>query len=197
LKIIKHRVNEINELISTPRNLGVEIDIRTSNTEIIISHDPFSLGTSFSKWLEYFNHSFLIINVKEDGLETFVLDLLNKHGIKNFFFLDQSMPSIFKSSQKWPEFCCSRVSEVESVETVLNLKVGWVWFDSHSGDWTYLRETFKKLSNLNIKKCLVSPELQRSNSESELLELRKIITDAEINFDAVCTKFPNKWEVNN
>jgi len=195
LKIIKHRVNKIDDLISTPSNFGVEIDIRTSGTELIISHDPFNPGTSFSKWLEHYSHSCLIINVKEDGLETFILDLLNKYEIKNFFFLDQSFPSLFKSSKKWPELCCARVSEVESVETVLNLDVGWIWFDSHSGDWSYLRESFEKLSRVNIKKCLVSPELQRSHSESELTLLKKIINDSSINFDAVCTKFPNKWEL--
>ena len=197
MKIIKHRVNQIDELISTPSNFGVEIDVRTSDAELIISHEPFSSGTSFSKWLEHYSHSCLIINVKEDGLETFVLDLLNKYEIENFFFLDQSFPSLFKASKKFPELCCARVSEVESVETVLNLNVGWVWFDSHSGDWNYLHEAFEKLSSMNVKKCLVSPELQRTNSDSELTLLRNIINDSSINFDAVCTKFPYKWELSN
>jgi hypothetical protein len=74
----------LDELISTPSNFGVEIDVRTSDAELIISHEPFSSGTSFSKWLEHYSHSCLIINVKEDGLETFVLDLLNKYEIENF-----------------------------------------------------------------------------------------------------------------
>ena len=197
MKIVKHRVNRISELIATPSHFGVEVDIRSSDIELIVSHDPFGPGTSFSKWLEYYNHNFLIVNVKEDGLERFVLDLLAEYKVKKFFFLDQSIPSLFKFSDNWSEFCCARVSDVESVETVLNLKVGWVWFDSHTGDWSYLQEAFKKLSGLNVKKCLVSPELQRPNSESELLVLKKFIDDSAFDFNAVCTKYPQKWESNN
>jgi len=195
LKIIKHRVNTIDELIATPTHMGVEIDIRTYGTRLVISHDPFDPGTSFSKWIEHYNHNFLIINVKEDGLETSVLNLLNEYKIKDFFFLDQSFPTLFKFSKIFSEFCCARVSDIESFETVLKLKVGWVWFDSHTGDWSYLREAFKQLANMNVNKCLVSPELQRSNFESELLVLKRLIVSLPVNFDAVCTKYPKQWEL--
>ena len=191
--IIKHRVNNLSELISTPHYLGVEIDLRTRDSELIIDHDPFSTGVSFSKWLEYYNHKFLIINVKEEGLESFAMNLMEKFNIKDFFFLDQSFPALYKASKVFPEFICARVSDVESVETALNLNVSWIWFDSHTGDWSYLPEVFKKLSTISVRKCLVSPELQRTNSESETMILKKIIQDSIINFDAVCTKLPEKW----
>jgi hypothetical protein len=194
LKIIKHRVNNIDDLILTPTNFGVEIDIRTNGSELIINHDPFESGTVFSDWLENYSHNFLVINVKEDGLEAFVLDLLKKHNVKEFFFLDQPIPSLFKSSKLWPKFCCARVSDIESIDTVLNLNVGWAWFDSLNGDWSYMDMAFKKLSGLNVKKCLVSPELHRLDSDSEVLNLKRLIVDLEIEFDAVCTKFPESWE---
>ena len=191
--IIKHRVNNLSELILTPHYLGVEIDLRTRDSELIIDHDPFSAGVSFSKWLEHYNHKFLIINVKEEGLESFAMNLMEKFNIKDFFFLDQSFPALYKTSKVFPEFICARVSDVESVETALNLNVSWIWFDSHTGDWSYLPEVFKKLSTINVRKCLVSPELQRTNSESETMILKKIIQDSIINFDAVCTKLPEEW----
>lgn len=196
MRIIKHRVNTLNDLISTPRNLGVEIDIRTYGSNLIVSHDPFVPGIIFSNWLESYSHNLLIINVKEDGLEEHVMTLLKQYNIENFFFLDQPIPSLYKTSLLYPEFSCARVSEIEPIETALNLKVGWIWFDSLTGDWSYLHKAFEKLAGLNIKKCLVSPELHRVNSESELLTLKKSISDLEINFEAVCTKYHEKWEQN-
>jgi hypothetical protein len=194
LRIIKHRANSINDLISIPRYLGVEIDVRTFGLELIVSHDPFAPGVIFSQWLENYSHNFLIVNVKEDGLEKFVLDLLEKHQINDFFFLDQPIPSLYKSSKLWPDFCCARVSDIEPVESALNLSVGWFWFDSITGDWSYLKNAFEKISGLTVKKCLVSPELHRKNSESELLALKDRIKDLGIIFDAVCTKYPEKWK---
>jgi hypothetical protein len=88
LIIIKHRVNTINEIISTPYSYGVEIDLRTFGSEIIIHHDPFHEGVKFSEWLQYYNHKFLVLNVKEDGLETFISELIEKFKVKNYFFLD-------------------------------------------------------------------------------------------------------------
>lgn len=194
MRIIKHRVNSLDDLISTPRHLGVEIDIRTFGPDLILSHDPFVPGVTFSKWLENYSHDFLIVNVKEDGLEEFVMNLLEQHKVNDFFFLDQPIPSLYKTSKLWPDFCCARVSEIEPIQAALNLNVNWIWFDSITGDWNYLNEASKKLSDSTVKKCLVSPELHRKNSESELLALKNSIKGLGVNFEAVCTKYPEKWE---
>ena len=122
---------------------------------------------------------------------------MKEHKIENFFFLDQAFPTLFKSSKIWPKFCCARVSDIESFETVLKLDVGWIWFDSHTGDWSYLREASKQLSSMSVNKCLVSPELQRSDFKSELLELKESIIGLSLNFEAVCTKYPTQWELIN
>lgn len=195
--IIKHRVNAVSDLIATPKHLGVEIDLRSNDSELILNHDPFGDGTSFSEWLKKYDHSFLIINVKEEGLETSALDLMKEFDIKKFFFLDQSFPALYKSSKIYPQFICARVSDIESVQTALKLNIGWIWFDSLTGDWSYLDDTVELLSKKNVMKCLVSPELQRSGSESELLALKHLIRKSKMNFDAVCTKYPEKWELPN
>jgi hypothetical protein len=191
--IIKHRVNSIEDLINTPNHLGVEIDLRSSDSELIISHDPFSKGVSFKKWLKYYKHAFLILNVKEEGLEKFAVNLLKEFEVNTFFFLDQSMPSLYKMSKVLPELCCSRVSEIESIENVLKLNVAWVWFDSHSGNWEYIQGATERIANTGIKKCLVSPELQRPNYEGEINSLKNLISQYKIKFEAVCTKYPEKW----
>lgn len=191
--IIKHRVNTIQELKSTERKFGVEIDIRTLGVDLIVQHEPFIPGVKLSEWLKHFEHQILVINLKEDGLEKAILNLMIEFNITNFFFLDQSMSSFYKTSLVYPNFCSARVSDIESVETILNFTSGWVWFDSHSGNWDYLKKTLSELSKIKVKKCLMSPELQRDNSEKELNNLKLLIDQFSFSFEAVCTKYPEKW----
>ena len=191
--LIRHRINSINELLNISSDYGIEIDLRSFGQELILEHDPFRNGTKFSEWLKHYRHKFLIVNLKEDGLETKAIDILNDFGIRNFFFLDQSFPSLYKLSRIAPKYCSARVSDFEPIKSALILKPGWLWFDSHSGDWDYLVETFNLINKKNIKTCLVSPELQRENSKTELGELKSILSKYSIKFDAVCTKFPDIW----
>jgi len=191
--VIKHRVNTIDDLKQTEQNFGVEIDIRTSGRDLIVHHDPFESGVKLTEWLKHFQHKLLILNVKEDGLEYFIYDSIRKLNIVNFFFLDQSFPSLYKFSKNFPEFCAARVSDIETIETALNLKAGWIWFDSHTGNWDYLSTISHKYLDIPAKKCLVSPELQRTNYENELINLKNSIDTLSFKFEAVCTKLPNRW----
>ncbi len=52
--IIKHRVNTIKDLKKTDKNFGVEIDLRSSQSDIYLHHDPFKKGELFNKWAKSF-----------------------------------------------------------------------------------------------------------------------------------------------
>ena len=44
---------------------GIEIDLRDNlNGEIYISHDPFKNGENLDTFLNFYNHSFIILNIK-------------------------------------------------------------------------------------------------------------------------------------
>ena len=186
-------MNSINDLLNTSSDYGVEIDLRSMGQELVLEHDPFRNGIKFSDWLKHYHHKYLIVNLKEDGLETKAIDILKIFGIQNFFFLDQSFPALYKLSRIAPEYCSARVSDFEPIIPALSLKPGWLWFDSHSGDWEYLIDSFEAIKNIQIKTCLVSPELQRLDGTHELEILKSILIKYAINFDAVCTKFPDLW----
>ena len=62
--IICHRRNTIKQLLDTPVEYGIEIDVRTFNNKIILNHDPLKKGVILNKWIKKFNHKFLIINIK-------------------------------------------------------------------------------------------------------------------------------------
>lgn len=192
--IIQHRVNDITKLLQTPKNLGVEVDIRSDSNHLYLAHDPFGAGTSFSEYLDHFDHAFIVLNVKEEGLEQRCLDQLNERGIKNYFFLDQSMPFLIRRGIQGAKDGACRVSEYESLSTVENLggMCEWVWLDSfHPGQSTVAM--LSQLKNLGLRICLVSPELHGTHREGETAQLVDEIKNTNSTIDAVCTKFPELW----
>ena len=193
MEVICHRRNTIELLNSTPTSMGVEIDIRTFNKKLVIHHDPFFEGVDFEEWIKIYNHGTLILNVKEEGLERHILEILSKFRINKFFFLDQSFPFLIKTVKEGESRCAIRLSEYESIETVLNLKnlVEWVWVDFFS-KFPLNQNSFNKLKSNKFKICLVSPELQ-GFSENYIDTIKKILIEEKITIDAVCTKQPLKW----
>ena len=143
----------------------------------------------------YHPHVFgwLIINLKEEGLENKIISYLKEFNIKSYFFLDQSFPFLLKTVNGGNPNCAVRVSEYESVETALNLKnkIKWVWVDLFNV-FPLSFQNYKDLKEANFKLCLVSPELQRNNIKIE--KLKKFLTKNFFYFDAVCTKFPEAWQ---
>ena len=95
--IIKHRVNTIKEVKKIDNKFGIEIDLRSNKSKIYLHHDPFKKGEEFSKWIKFYNHRLLILNVKEEGLEKKILSTLKKYKINNYFFHDQTFSSMLKN----------------------------------------------------------------------------------------------------
>ena len=194
MKIYSHRVNTISALERIEPSYGVEIDLRTKGGNLILSHDPFVEGELFSEWLKYWRGQSLILNVKEDALENSILEHLLQFGITDFFFLDQSYPSIRRTINMGVTQVASRVSDFEDVQTSLKSGSDWVWLDSFSGNWEYLKVAVPAINQNGQKTCLVSPELQRMDSAEELASLQEMIEKSNFEIYSVCTKVPGNWE---
>lgn len=195
MNFISHRRNTIEELNTTPTEYGVEVDIRSDNGKLIIHHDPFASGDDFEEWIQHYQHDTLILNVKEEGLEARLIDLMKKYGLENYFFLDQSFPFLVKWSKLGERRCAVRVSEFESIETALTLagKIDWVWVDCFT-KFPLSGEDAKRLQDADFKLCLVSPELQGRAAEIAIPELAKLLAEHQIAADAICTKKPEIWK---
>lgn len=195
MKIVVHRRNKRSELDSTDRKFGVEVDLRSSSGRLITAHDPFSPGEDFESWLTGFCHSTLIINVKEDGLEDRIILTLEARGIRDFFLLDQSFPSIVRSAQSGETRSAVRVSEFESLETALALagRVRWVWIDSFKR-FPLSEEGTARIVDAGFMTCVVSPELQGRNPIHEVPQLLDMFDEWKVDIDAVCTKRPDLWQ---
>lgn len=195
MKLISHRRNTRAELAATPTRYGVEVDVRSRGPELIIHHDAFVDGESFDDWIAGYRHGTLILNVKEEGLEARLIELMRKHGIDDYFFLDQSFPFLVKWSKLGERRCAVRVSEFEAVETALTLagKVDWVWVDCFTR-FPLEGADAQRLKAAGFKLCLVSPELQGRQAEAEIPQLIALLRQRGIDADAVCTKRPDLWE---
>lgn len=190
IKIV-HRVNTVANLLNIPNHLGVEIDLRAEGKDIIIHHDPFQKGELFKDYLKSYSHAFLILNIKTEGIEPQVQEILNKFKVENYFYLDVSQPFMIKYAfNDWSNLAV-RVSEFESVESALRLsgKVDWVWVDCFKGFPISLEEL--KILHNHFKVCWVSPELQKHPKEW-IKEFKVLLGD--FTPDAVCTKFPDLWD---
>lgn len=195
MKLISHRLNTVAELLATDPKYGVEVDIRSEGTRLIIHHDPFVTGESFDEWIDKYRHGTLILNVKEEGLEARLISLMESKGIDDYFFLDQSFPFLVKWSKAGVHKCAVRVSEFESVDTALTLagKVDWIWVDCFNY-FPVTEQDAQKLKSAGFKLCLVSPELQGRDANIEIPKLVSLLRERNIFADAVCTKRPDLWE---
>lgn len=184
-----HRVNTLSALKEVPSHLGIEFDVRESPIGPLVTHDPWTTGVPLREFLEACDHAFYIVNIKCEGIEFEVLELLDTYAIQNFFLLDCSFPMLVKLARRGERRLAVRVSEYESIKTALALKglVDWVWVDVFSHIPLSPTECFV-LRQAGFRLCLVSPELQ--GRPQDLEAYRKAIGDQ---MDMVCTKVPTAW----
>lgn len=154
-------------------------------------------GDDFDQWLtEYKKYGLvgpLILNTKEDGLESYCLEQLRAQGIKNYFFLDTTIPTLVKWTHKknLPNFAV-RFSAYEPLSSILAFakKASWVWVDCFDGIPPDPRDVAELKNFFRI--CLVSPELQMGIT-ADLAEKIRHFSPLLSMIDAVCTKNPELW----
>lgn len=195
MKLIAHRRNTIADLRSTDPAHGVEVDIRSEGQRLIIHHDPCVPGEDFNQWMKDYRHGTLILNVKEEGLESRLLAAMEAAGVGDFFFLDQSFPFLVKWAAAGERRCAVRVSEYESISTAMSLagRVDWVWVDCFTR-FPLSRDDAVSLQDAGFRLCVVSPELQGRPAEEGISAIIALMKERMISPDAVCSKRPDLWE---
>ena len=192
--LIAHRINSSKELAQIPKDSGIEVDLRDSEKGLILSHDPFSDGELFENFIQNYEHKKIILNIKSERIEYKVLEILEKYQINDYFFLDSSFPMIIDLSKKGIKNIAARISEFESIGSInlISERVNWIWLDSFNSFYLSKKEV-KEIKELNLKTCLVSPELQGREHEIESYSTK--MKSLGLKVDAICTKFPNfsRW----
>lgn len=157
MEIVIHRVNQRQRLRDIPERFGAEIDLRADGSRLVLNHDPFCGGEDFSTWLEDYRHGLLVLNIKEAGIETEAIRLVEARGIRRFFLLDVEFPYLYRASRAGERRIAMRYSEDETIETTVNYRgrVDWVWIDTN----TRLPLDPATVTQLaGFQTCLVCPE---------------------------------------
>lgn len=191
---IQHRVNSLVQLEQLNPEYGAEIDLRSNSQSgrIHLHHDPFSEGEDFERWIAtYAGRGIkgpLILNTKEDGLEKRIMDLCEEYGVRNFFFLDTTIPTLVKWAviNSESRFAC-RLSAYEPKASTSKFKgkVDWLWVDCFNGISLPIDDAVELAKDFKL--CLVSPELHSvPDVDPKFQDWLEIA-------DAICTKKPEYW----
>ena len=168
---------------------GFETDFRDCKREILISHNP-PVGNEVTadKVLEMYHqfgsHATLALNIKADGLQDMMQQLLQKYEIKNYFFFDMSVCDTVLYAEKNMTIA-TRISEYEQ-ETPFWHDSEFVWLDYFRKDPT--EEEILKYLNAGKKVCIVSPDLHNRDYNDCWYQLKKIKCDNLY----LCTDYPDE-----
>lgn len=189
MELIAHRRNRLAELTATPASFGVEVDIRSRGSDLILQHDPFADGERLLDWIRGYRHGTLILNVKEEGLEDRLTELMREYAVPSWFFLDQSVPFLLRGARRGLRSSAVRVSEYEPVDGALTLagQIDWVWVDCFTR-FPLDHTAWRRLRDAGFRLCLVSPELQGRQAPEEVRSIRRTLAGWGEKPDAVCTK---------
>ena len=193
MEIVIHRVNKVKNLMEIPKNYGCELDIRAQGSKLILHHDPYANGDFLDDYLDAYQHGLLVLNIKEAGIESDVLNAVRSRGIDRYFLLDVEFPYIYRASRAGERAIAIRYSEDEPIELVNHYasKVDWVWIDTN----TILplnSEIVHQLKGMNT--CLVCPE--RWGRPDDILAYRQKMKALDFMPTAVMTHkdLVHKWE---
>jgi len=188
MKIISHRglwkeKKDKNSLLSFKESIdsgyGFEIDIRSFENELIVSHDPLKRSdlqisnaknpkTYFIEVLTYYklqkSNVTLAINIKEDGLASILSPLLHEYEVSNYFVFDMSIPDTIAYKNEEINFF-SRQSEYEMTVSLYKNSSG-VWLDEFNLHWI-TSEILEGHLREGKKVCIVSPDLHKRDYTDE------------------------------
>lgn len=189
---IAHCINTTEQLVAVPVEYGIEVDLRDSGDRIVLQHDPYiqQSAEDFEHFLESYRHRLIILNIKSERIELRVREMMQRHGIQEYFFLDSSFPMLRMLATQGEKRLAVRFSEVEPIESALAVAgmVEWVWVDCFTR-MPLTHESYQALKQ-HFKLCIVSPELQGRGVDS-IREFADQLRPYQV--DAVCTKRPDLW----
>lgn len=200
MKIIAHRgfwgnsiaKNSLDAFAKALDNgFGIETDVRDCQGELVISHDlptqdALPLDDFFNLYKKY-DHAYpLALNIKSDGLQIKLKQLITQYQIKNYFVFDMSVPDgLHYLKNNMTVF--TRESEYELSPSFYEHSVG-VWLDEFHMRWIDKKIILKHVQNRKIV-CVVSPELHKRSYEQEWNEYRDM--ERELGQCLmICTDYP-------
>ena len=184
---------------SIDRHFGFELDIRSFNNDLIVSHDPLVQSHNafyFREILAYYqkvNSSVTIaINIKEDGLNLMVKSSLENFNISKYFVFDMSVPDTIHYLNSGIRYF-TRQSEYETSPALYDGADG-MWLDEFKKHWITNEILISHLDN-HKKVCIVSPELHQREFNLEWEQYRKLsLLNKKAKNIMLCTDYASEAE---
>jgi hypothetical protein len=173
---------------------GTETDLRDLYKKLVVSHDiPDESAMTGSEFFEiyrqYSSELTLALNVKSDGLQKILWELLKKFNIENYFVFDMSVPDGLQYIKQGGFNVFTRQSEYEKEPSFYDQAQG-VWMDMFVNDWIEEKDIEKHLEK-GKKICIVSPDLHKRNHLPFWEKLSKMSVAESKNL-MLCTDFPEE-----
>ncbi|MBQ7531575.1 MAG: hypothetical protein IJT12_07690 [Paludibacteraceae bacterium] len=176
---------------------GFETDFRDYGGKVLISHNPpmgdeLTADESFRMYAESGRKGTLALNIKADGLQDMMHELLEKYGITDYFLFDMSVCDTIPYIERKMKIA-SRSSEFEPyLPFYKDSKVVWVdYFDGR----TNIADELRKYIADGKTPSIVSPELHGLPYEPMWQMLHEQIANGKIVNDIMlCTDVPDKAE---
>lgn len=140
------------------RNFGTETDVRDCQGELVIAHDPPTVGAlPLRKVLDRFDGTglTLAINIKADGLASPLARIMEERAIPWFAF-DMSTPEMIRFARLGLPFF-TRHSDYEPTP-LLYAEAQGVWLDAFDSEW-YNRDDIVRHLDAGKQLCIVSSDL--------------------------------------
>ncbi len=177
---------------SFEKGFGMETDIRDLCGNLVISHDPpigseVTLDAFLNIYKEY-KDSMLALNIKADGLQHMLKEMLDKYGVKKYFVFDMSVPDALQYVKEgFNTF--TRQSEWEKKPSFYDESHG-LWIDCFFNNWVTEDVILNHIKN-GKKVCLVSPDLHKRDYLNfwKFLKRTSIINSENI---MLCTDYPEE-----
>ena len=175
---------------------GTETDVRDLDGQLVISHDiPSSSDNiiTFEEFIKIYKayplQGTLALNIKADGLQATLKDILDKYKITNYFLFDASIPDQLVS-MKANLKTFSRYSEYEPESSLFEDSNG-VWLDNFKASPFESKKVERWLS-MEKKVCVVSSELHGRDPEPFWNEIKRTLSSEALNSTnlILCTDLP-------
>ncbi|WP_022773663.1 hypothetical protein [Butyrivibrio sp. AE2015] len=201
MEIIAHRgfwkeMNERNTMTALKRaadsGIGTETDFRDYMEKLVVSHNVADANSPLAE--EFFSlykgtGCTLALNVKADGIQQMLIDMVKKYDIQNYFCFDMSIPDTLGYINSGLKFFV-RQSEYETINSLYE-KADGVWVDGFVDDKWITKDLILDHRSKGKKVCIVSSDLHSRDHSILWRELndKEILEDAGV---ILCTDYPDK-----
>jgi hypothetical protein len=171
-KIIKHKMNDY---LKIQNNDYIEIDVRDYKGIPCIGHDPIKIPHDampllfFLDKLRNKNIKLIAVNIKSDGNEKDIIDMLDDSKI-DYFVFDMSRPAFHRYKQ-YTKHIGLPISEYDTVEGLkhFNINIKYIWLDCFNGNIDKQFEQYLKIRKQydeNVTIIFVAPDLHNNRIDN-------------------------------